>query len=114
MVVAHTKHVLGKLAEGNTADWTKDEALDLIYWLRQLMGLIAGVAWGYIPLPGLIGFFGFMALNVGAVTLLYKSVMGIEDDEWENAAQELMSEGMPMSMSAFMVMWVLSYTYFHT
>ncbi len=38
----------------------------------------------------------------------------IDDDEWDNAAQDLMSEGMPLSMSSFMVCWVLSNTMFHT
>jgi hypothetical protein len=34
----------------------QDEALDLIYWLRQVFGVLAGFVWGYLQTPGLLGF----------------------------------------------------------
>jgi len=33
----------------------KDEFLDVIYWARQILGLIAGLLWGLLPLKGLFG-----------------------------------------------------------
>lgn len=30
----------------------------MIFWLRQVFGLAAGILWGFIPMPGLIGFLG--------------------------------------------------------
>lgn len=33
----------------------KDEFLDVIYWARQIIGLIAGLLWGLLPLKGLFG-----------------------------------------------------------
>ncbi len=36
----------------------QEEALDFIYWFRQVLGIVAGIVWGYIPLPGLVGFVG--------------------------------------------------------
>ncbi|KIY98843.1 putative Uncharacterized protein C20orf24 like protein [Monoraphidium neglectum] len=106
--------VLAKLFQGDAAEWDKDEALDLIYWLRQVFGVLAGFVWGYLQTPGLLGFASFLFLNIALVTLLHKNVMGIGDDDWENASQELMSEGLPLSMSCFMVVWVLTHTTFHT
>lgn len=33
----------------------QDEFLDVIYWVRQILGVILGVVWGIIPLKGFIG-----------------------------------------------------------
>lgn len=33
----------------------QDEFLDVIYWARQIIGLIAGLLWGLLPLKGLFG-----------------------------------------------------------
>lgn len=33
----------------------QDEFLDVIYWARQILGIILGVVWGFIPLRGFIG-----------------------------------------------------------
>ncbi|KAF2368173.1 Rab5-interacting protein family, partial [Trinorchestia longiramus] len=33
----------------------KDDFLDVIYWGRQILGLILGVIWGVIPLKGFLG-----------------------------------------------------------
>ena len=36
------------------AEWeNKDEFLDTVYWLRQIMGLILGVIWGLLSFKGL-------------------------------------------------------------
>ena len=29
--------------------------MDVIYWMRQLLSLVIGVAWGIIPLEGFVG-----------------------------------------------------------
>jgi hypothetical protein len=36
----------------------QDEALDTIYWIRQLIGVSLGILWGYLHPSGLVGFFG--------------------------------------------------------
>lgn len=33
----------------------KDEFLDVIYWLRQIIAVILGVIWGVAPLKGFLG-----------------------------------------------------------
>lgn len=32
----------------------KDEFLDVIYWSRQIIGIVVGIVWGLIPLKGFI------------------------------------------------------------
>lgn len=37
------------------SEWPdKDEFLDVIYWSRQVIGIIVGIVWGLIPLKGFI------------------------------------------------------------
>ncbi|PIK61954.1 hypothetical protein BSL78_01097 [Apostichopus japonicus] len=33
----------------------KDEFLDVIYWTRQVIGILLGIVWGIVPLKGFIG-----------------------------------------------------------
>ena len=33
----------------------QDEFLDVIYWLRQLLGVMLGIVWGLLPLKGILG-----------------------------------------------------------
>ncbi|UYV62469.1 C20orf24 [Cordylochernes scorpioides] len=33
----------------------KDEFLDVVYWLKQIVGLLLGLAWGLVPLKGVLG-----------------------------------------------------------
>ena len=36
----------------------QEDLLDVLYWLRQLIAILAGVAWGLVPLTGLYAFLG--------------------------------------------------------
>lgn len=33
----------------------KEEFLDVIYWMRQLLSIVVGVTWGIFPLEGFVG-----------------------------------------------------------
>lgn len=47
----------------------QDEALDLVHWYRQLLGVAMGVAWGALNMPGLLGFLGCArARSMGCLT----------------------------------------------
>ena len=57
------------------ADWSeKEEFLDVIYWSRQLIGLVLGCIWGLIPMHGFIGIFLFAALSAGIVYVWFTAV----------------------------------------
>ena len=36
----------------------QEDLLDVMYWLRQIIAVLAGVAWGFVPLTGLYAFVG--------------------------------------------------------
>ena len=33
----------------------QDEFLDVIYWMRQLVGIVVGILWGVLPIKGILG-----------------------------------------------------------
>ena len=50
------------------ADWSeKEEFLDVIYWSRQIIGLVLGFIWGQVPPNGFVEIFLFRALSAGIV-----------------------------------------------
>lgn len=80
--------------------------------LRQALGLAIGILWGYLPWTGFVAFLAFVAAAVSAAGLA-QSALGLDDDHPAVAGGELVGEGMPGSLSLFLVAWALSYTAFH-
>ena len=37
---------------------SQEDLLDFLYWMRQFIAIVAGVAWGLVPLTGLYAFLG--------------------------------------------------------
>ncbi|GFY49808.1 respirasome Complex Assembly Factor 1 [Trichonephila inaurata madagascariensis] len=90
----------------------KDEFLDVIYWTRQILGVILGLAWGFIPLQGFIGLALFCLLNV--ITLyVYTSAFQKIDDEDFGGIWELLKEGFMTSFASFLVTWIMVYSAIH-
>ena len=59
------------------ADWPeKEEFLDVIYWSRQILGLVIGCVWGLMPLKGFIGILLFGALSAGLIYVWFTAVQG--------------------------------------
>ncbi|RDD44174.1 Uncharacterized protein C20orf24 [Trichoplax sp. H2] len=65
----------------------KDEYLDIIYWLRQIVGLVFGVVWGIIPLYGILGIGIFGIANAGLLYLYFTYYQPADEEEvgdtWE-------------------------------
>ncbi|XP_052712349.1 respirasome Complex Assembly Factor 1-like [Crassostrea angulata] len=99
-------------ASGSTWE-DKDEFLDVIYWMRQVFGLVQGLIWGLLPLKGFFGLLLFFALNLGIVYLYYNSFQKIDDEEY-GGASEILKEGLMTSFAAFLVTWIIIYSSLHT
>ncbi|GFO07060.1 hypothetical protein PoB_003356500 [Plakobranchus ocellatus] len=94
--------------------WTdKDEFLDVVYWMRQIMGLILGLVWGFIPLKGFIGLALFFLVNVAIVYLYYSTFQKIDEEEY-GGASEILKEGLMTSFSSFLVAWIILYSALHS
>lgn len=96
------------------AAWSdKDEFLDVIYWLRQILGIILGIIWGLLPLKGIFGLALFFAVNV-LITYLYLSTFQKVDEEEYGGLTEILKEGLMTSFSSFLVLWILLYSSLHS
>ncbi|XP_035680436.1 respirasome Complex Assembly Factor 1-like [Branchiostoma floridae] len=96
-----------------SSEWPdKDEFLDVIYWYRQVIALIAGCIWGLIPLKGFIGLALFVALNAGIMYLYFSSFQEVDEEEY-GGAWEITKEGFMSSFALFLVTWILFYSAMH-
>jgi len=99
-----------KKALRTSSDWPdKDEFLDVIYWLRQILGVILGVMWGIAPLSGVIGLILFFLINCAIVFVYYNIIQRIDEEKF-GGFTELMKEGLMTSLSTFLVMWIIVYS----
>lgn len=96
------------------AKWTdKDEFLDVIYWLRQILGIILGIIWGVLPMKGILGLGLFFAVNVFITYLYFTSFQKVDEEEY-GGLSEILKEGLMTSFSSFLVLWILMYSSLHS
>lgn len=96
------------------SDWSdKEEFLDVIYWARQIIGIVIGLVWGLVPLKGFLGLVLFAALSAGIVYVWFTAVQGIDEAEY-GGAWELTKEGFITSFAGFLVTWIITYSGVHT
>jgi len=91
----------------------KDEFLDVIYWMRQIMGIILGLVWGLIPMKGFFGLALFLVVNVALIYIYYSSFQKVDEEEY-GGATEIIKEGLMTSFSSFLVCWIILYSALHT
>lgn len=90
----------------------KEEFLDVIYWLRQILGVIIGLAWGILAIQGAVGLVLFAALNAGLVYVYFSAFQAVDEEEY-GGAWELTKEGFMTSAASFLVAWIILYTGLH-
>ena len=44
-----------RMACNKKTEWEKDEFLDSVYWIRQIIAIVFGVVWGVIKFKGIFG-----------------------------------------------------------
>ncbi|XP_032376692.1 GEL complex subunit OPTI [Etheostoma spectabile] len=100
-------------AFNSTAVWEeKDEFLDVIYWIRQIIAVILGVIWGVAPLKGFLGIAIFCIINAGVLYVYFSSFQQIDEEEY-GGTWELTKEGFMTSFALFLVVWIIFYTALH-
>ena len=90
----------------------KEEFLDVIYWLRQGLGVAIGIVWGLLAVQGAIGLALFALLNAGLIYVYFSAFQSVDEEEY-GGAWELTKEGFMTSFATFMVMWIILYTGLH-
>ncbi|RNA34749.1 hypothetical protein BpHYR1_006935, partial [Brachionus plicatilis] len=80
----------------------KDEFLDVVYWIRQILGIILGLVWGILGFKGIFAILSFCLLNVLFVYVYCISFQQIDEDEY-GGMSDLIKEGFMTSFSSFLV-----------
>jgi len=90
----------------------KDEFLDVLYWLRQILGLICGLIWGVLPLQGFLGLALFCLGSSAVVYVYFQSFQAVDEDDF-GGVSELVKEGFMTSFAGFLVTWIITYSGLH-
>lgn len=93
-----------------TAEWEKTELHEVVYWLRQVLGVLCGVVWGVIPLTGYVGNLAFLGLSGLALFVFFAKYHRTVDPEWY---WPLTQEGYLNSYAIFLVTWIIAYNAVH-
>ncbi|XP_064466988.1 GEL complex subunit OPTI-like [Ornithodoros turicata] len=92
------------------SEWPdKDEFLDVLYWSRQILGILLGLAWGLVPLKGFLGITLFCCVNTFLVYGYTSSFQKVDDEEY-GGVWELAKEGFMTSFAGFLVTWIMIYS----
>ncbi|KAH7979408.1 hypothetical protein HPB49_009352 [Dermacentor silvarum] len=84
------------------SEWPdKDEFLDVLYWSRQILGILLGLAWGLVPLKGFLGIALFFCVNTVLVYGYTSSFQKVDDEEY-GGVWELVKEGFVTSFAGFL------------
>nr|CAG4652364.1 EOG090X0M4M [Triops cancriformis] len=102
-----------KRAFSGQSSWPdKDEFLDVVYWIRQVLGVILGVIWGVLGFQGFTGLALFALINAGLLYLYCTAFQNIDEDEF-GGTWELTKEGFMTSFAEFLVVWIIFYSGLH-
>lgn len=94
------------------ASWEKEELFDALHWIRQVVALLCGILWGFIPLVGSFWIVLFLALSSAIVYGYYTLVLKIDSEDFGGHGS-LLQEGMFASVTLFLLSWILVYSVLH-
>ncbi|QDZ23193.1 Rab5-interacting protein [Chloropicon primus] len=97
---------------GIEGEWDKDKLLDALHWLKQIMGVICGVVFGFLPITGFVGAAAFAAINAASSHTFYHSYLQIDEDDY-GGHSALLGEGFMPSVFVFQLCWILTYSLVH-
>ena len=84
------------------------------HWVKQVVALVCGVAFGLMPLLGMQAMLSFMAITLATTWVTYsfvlKADLGLPGFEGQ---LDLMKEGATAAFGIFLLSWIVSYTLVH-
>jgi len=102
-------HILTKAITRNSSWPDTEEFLDVIYWGRQVFGILLGLIWGLFPVKGFIGVLLFALLSAASVYLYAINFQGVDEEEY-GGTWEIIKEGFASSFAGFLVIWIIIYS----
>ena len=97
------------LTRGEPENLDKDEVLDLIFWIRAIIGLVVGLVAGILGLTGFPVIMTFIASLFGGSYFYYSKFLEVDTEDYNE--NELLMEGVGNGGGLFMLAWIIMYTY---
>uniref|UniRef100_A0A914P699 Rab5-interacting protein n=1 Tax=Panagrolaimus davidi TaxID=227884 RepID=A0A914P699_9BILA len=72
--------------------YDKDELLDVLYWGRQILGLLLGFIFGVVPIRGILGLISYVGIST-YVGQMFVTQYQEQDEEEYGGFWELAKEG---------------------
>jgi len=94
-----------------SAPLDKTEALEALYWLKQIVGLIMGVVCGVVPFMGATGIALFLITAAALSHIL--AFFYLKVDENEVGLSAALTEGGMTALAMFLLTWIVTFTVFH-
>ncbi|CAD5111101.1 DgyrCDS446 [Dimorphilus gyrociliatus] len=91
----------------------KEEFLDVVYWMRQIIGIIIGVICGSIPMTGFLAMIIFAALEAIVIQVYTTSYQSVDVDDL-GGISEVLKEGFMTAFASFLVTWIIFYSAIHS
>mmetsp|Transcript_4222 Transcript_4222/g.12518 ORF Transcript_4222/g.12518 Transcript_4222/m.12518 type:complete len:131 (-) Transcript_4222:365-757(-) len=94
------------------AGWTKQtfpEFPDAVHGVRQVLGVLIGVAWALFPVKNMVGVAAFLALSYYLGVVYYSKYCQVDEEDFKPSST-LSTEGLSASFGVFMVTWILAST----
>lgn len=90
---------------------TPEQALNMMHWVRQGLGVATGTIFGALRLTGFSAITTFLATAVLLPNAYFASVLGVDEAEVAQVGS-LKSEGIMPAFACFLLSWILMYTTF--
>ena len=89
--------------------WAKDDILDALYWIRQALAVVAGLAAGLTGRQG-VATFALFVTTAASAGLSFVRALGVVDDEELGGVGPLLGEGLSQSVALFVLLWVVTFS----
>ncbi|PFH33779.1 hypothetical protein BESB_079950 [Besnoitia besnoiti] len=95
------------LRPSSHAEWHKDEAADVFWWLKQIAAIIVGVILGSLGITGWAGFLAFAIVQylVANIWAQHAGLVGVCVEPFD-----VFTEQSFMAGGTFVVLWTLVYS----
>ncbi|KAK6756833.1 hypothetical protein RB195_014951 [Necator americanus] len=92
------------------SEWSdKDELLDVVYWGKQILSLIIGVAFGAASMHGILAILAYVVISTMMAQHFVVKYQQVDEDE-VGGFWELAKEGFGSAFATFMVAWITVYS----
>eukprot|EP00744_Colponema_vietnamica_P007824 GILI01011218.1.p1 GENE.GILI01011218.1~~GILI01011218.1.p1 ORF type:complete len:114 (-),score=32.26 GILI01011218.1:190-531(-) len=96
----------------SNGEWVKDDLLDELYWTKQILCVLCGLLWGFVPLTGTTGHVAFGAVLFFVMNIYMNKLLEVDPEDF-GGQFELITDGMQPGYFGFLMSWIISYSVFH-